>query len=86
MYPPPPDFPLHGQCACVDGSLFFGRLIGRMQEMQEEKRALRAEVAAEQAETEQLRLLVRVCRRSLWFWRVLVFYEYSLYWQRYIPF
>lgn len=32
-----------------------------MQEMQEEKRALRAEVAAEQAETEQLRLLVRTC-------------------------
>lgn len=40
--------------------LYIRRLIGRMQEMQEEKRALRAEVAAEQAETEQLRLLVRV--------------------------
>lgn len=44
---------------CPWCGLYIRRLIGRMQEMQEEKRALRAEVAAEQAETEQLRLLVR---------------------------
>ena len=57
LFPDPP--PLSHEYV-VDGPLFFRRLLGRMQEMQEEKRALRAEVAAEQAETEQLRLLVRV--------------------------